>query len=447
MSSEVLTTVLYHVAQVFFLFSYLSWGELFLRGCLTGAFLFLLLYAIFLGVADNIAGIVWSSLFILINLLQVARLAYARRPIWLSPEEETAFTAAFSRFGAMTRREFRDLWRVGTDRILEDDEVLCKEGEAVTFIGFLVRGRVAKMRKGHVLNSIAAKSPDEWSFLCNLEYIFHTRMGMETPLHLTRRGMEANTKTHLWELRRLQKFFAGRPQLRDKFTMLISMDLVRKLQSLDENVSQHHRLSLGLITQAAAPAPAVVAAPEASPNIEDLYWAGLRGTSHRPASPALATSPPLQQPVASWRVPPPTGWQASTLDGSSSPLLMARLTPGPGDYGARGTATELLPVGGAAETPATTPAPALVEDNPAVPAAVEEDRPQPPRPEPAAAAAAPPSGTRSPGLRVAMPPGASAPPLLLLRPAQARPARLEDGGSPPDPDAAAPATSLGVLRP
>jgi len=193
---------LYHVSNVFFLISYVSWHDIVLRGSLALAFTFLLIWSILTN-TDYLAYVIWNSLFIAINCIHLFRLFYQRRPIRLTPLEEEAFRYCFQQFGSLTRSEFCDvcafvasldhrraqLWRCGVDRTYEDGETIAAEGSSSTSLGFLVRGKVQKVHDNRVLHTIIRTRAEDWVFLFRSVGWPHIRFSLSrarSPPFLTR---------------------------------------------------------------------------------------------------------------------------------------------------------------------------------------------------------------------------------------------------------------------
>lgn len=64
----------------------------------------------------------------------------------------------------------------------------------------------------------------------SLEYVHQQHWYQTMPLHLTRRAADSGTTVHTWSLDTLARLYRTNPALRSKILVLLSIDLVRKLQ-------------------------------------------------------------------------------------------------------------------------------------------------------------------------------------------------------------------------
>lgn len=106
---------LFHVAQVFFLLSYIQWKALFLRVMLFFAFFTLGLWAI-LATDYYVDTVAWNATFCVINAAFITYMIYQMRRIRLSAEEEELYKACFLPYGNFERLEFKKFYRLGEDR-------------------------------------------------------------------------------------------------------------------------------------------------------------------------------------------------------------------------------------------------------------------------------------------------------------------------------------------
>eukprot|EP00698_Gefionella_okellyi_P020016 TRINITY_DN6230_c0_g1_i1.p1 TRINITY_DN6230_c0_g1~~TRINITY_DN6230_c0_g1_i1.p1 ORF type:complete len:394 (+),score=64.21 TRINITY_DN6230_c0_g1_i1:127-1308(+) len=224
---------IYHVAMACFLFSYISWNELFLRSMLTGAFFFLSIWSI-LVTDPYVVGFTWNMIFFVINILQIIRIIYRMRRVELTSEEEVIFNAGFQKFAGFTRLEFKELWRTGKDRFCEAGEEIISEGKPCNSVGVLVRGVVAKSIHGRDINVVRRKVNEEWAFIGVYEFLLRENGdGEYATAHLTRRVVESNTLYHEWNVEALHDYLQTNPTVRAKLFTLMTIDITRKLGMID----------------------------------------------------------------------------------------------------------------------------------------------------------------------------------------------------------------------
>jgi hypothetical protein len=107
---------LFHVAQVFFLLSYIQWNLLFLRFALFFAFFTLGLWAL-LATDGWERTVAYNAVFCAINVAFLVYMLYQRRKISMTDEEEELYKHVFQKYGNFDRLEFKTFYNLGCDRV------------------------------------------------------------------------------------------------------------------------------------------------------------------------------------------------------------------------------------------------------------------------------------------------------------------------------------------
>ena len=161
--------------------------------------------------------VLWATVFTGINLVQIARLYLARRPVVLSEDEQKLYDMGFH---ALRPREFVSLLMAGTWRDFAAGDTLLTEGSPVASICIPIRGSVnftrggqpvATMAQGNIVGTALALSGD--------------------PSPVTARLAERG-RGMCWRLQDLRAFVDRRPELRVALQELVSRDLAAKVERL-----------------------------------------------------------------------------------------------------------------------------------------------------------------------------------------------------------------------
>jgi Popeye-like protein len=161
--------------------------------------------------------VLWAGVFTAINLYQIWRIYMERRPVALSPDEQTLYDMGFH---ALTRRDFVALVMVGAWHAAAAGDKMLTEGHPVSSVSIAVRGMLrihvrgrdlGLLEPGHVVGTAVAltgkPSPFDATFTEPGRYI-------------------------TWPLAKVRRFTEGRPELQSALQRLVNEDLARKLESL-----------------------------------------------------------------------------------------------------------------------------------------------------------------------------------------------------------------------
>jgi hypothetical protein len=161
--------------------------------------------------------ILWAAVFTGINLVQIARLYLARRPVVLSEDEQTLYDMAFR---SIRPREFMSLLMTGAWRDFAAGDTLLAEGAPVASICIPIRGNVSVSRGGRV---VATVPPGK---------IIGTALALSgDPSPITAQLAERG-RGMCWPLHDLRAFLDRRPDLRIALQSLVSRDLAAKVEQL-----------------------------------------------------------------------------------------------------------------------------------------------------------------------------------------------------------------------
>jgi len=161
--------------------------------------------------------ILWATVFTAINLYQIWRIYMERRPVTLSPDEQTLYDMGFR---SLTPRDFLALVIVGTWSDAAPGDRLAREGDPVSSVAIAIRGamrihgrgrELGVLEPGHLLGSALAMTGKTSSFDATFT---------EPGRYIT------------WPIAKVRRFTEGRPELQVALQRLVSEDLARKVERL-----------------------------------------------------------------------------------------------------------------------------------------------------------------------------------------------------------------------
>jgi CRP-like cAMP-binding protein len=161
--------------------------------------------------------VLWGSVFMAINLFQIARIYLERRPVVLSADEQTLYDMGFK---ALRPREFVSLVLAGEWRDAAPGEKVLEEGKAVDAICIAISGTAEVRRRG---TTIGALPPG------NVIGTAIALAGEPSPIEAT---FAAPARYIRWSLGNLRTFTDRRPELRLALQRFINKDLAYKVERL-----------------------------------------------------------------------------------------------------------------------------------------------------------------------------------------------------------------------
>ena len=95
--------------------------------------------------------IAWGMVFTVINLAQIARIYWERRPVVLSADEQTLYDLAF---GSLRPREFLSFTMIGEWKDAQPGEKILQREQRVDAIAIAIKGRVDVHQDGKSLGTL-----------------------------------------------------------------------------------------------------------------------------------------------------------------------------------------------------------------------------------------------------------------------------------------------------
>jgi len=161
--------------------------------------------------------VIWGTVFMAINLYQIARIYLERRPVVLSADEQRLYDFGFR---ALRPREFVSLLLAGEWRDAARGERLIEHGRPVERIAIPISGTVEITRSGARLGAFAPGQVIGLALAVNDDAATFDAAFSEPGRYMS------------WPLPSLRKFLDKRPELRVALQRLAGHDLAAKLERL-----------------------------------------------------------------------------------------------------------------------------------------------------------------------------------------------------------------------
>jgi len=204
----------FHLANVIYVFSYLVTDILWLRVlAVAGGFSYLTWTLT--TPTPNLSLIGWTLVYNTINVVQITRLWYERRPLRLDEGEQALYASTFR---TLTPREFRRLLTVGRWHDAAPPEVLIEQGTHPGRVLVLAAGRAAVMVSGR---DVATLGPGQFAG----EMSFLTGAPTTAAVHVVE-----SVRFVSWPTPELERFLVKHPPLRAALQLVIGRDLAAKLR-------------------------------------------------------------------------------------------------------------------------------------------------------------------------------------------------------------------------
>jgi hypothetical protein len=159
----------------------------------------------------------WAVVFMVINLFQIARIYWERRPVVLNEDEQALYKMGFTE---LRPREFVSLLLTGEWRNASAGDAILRQGEPVSNVCIVVSGEVKMQRQAHDLGRIGPGQVIGTALAL---------VGGPSPVDAT----FINPGRYMsWPLANLRTFLDKRPDLRTTIQGLVSRDLARKIEHL-----------------------------------------------------------------------------------------------------------------------------------------------------------------------------------------------------------------------
>jgi len=162
------------------------------------------------------APLVWSVIFVAINLFQSWRLFIERRPFQLMPEEEEVRRLAFY---DLPPRKVLQVLSLGTWITAEAGERVLQRGQRIEALSLIVRGKVRLTKDGQVLAELVAGN-----------FVGSALLLSGAPAEVDAVTIEP-VRAMRWEVGTLERYLAANPETRITMQRHLGRDLAGKLVS------------------------------------------------------------------------------------------------------------------------------------------------------------------------------------------------------------------------
>ncbi|AKV00069.1 Cyclic nucleotide-binding domain protein [Labilithrix luteola] len=204
-----------HVANVFYLLSYLVKDILWLRVlAVLGGSILVVYYATF--PTPLWAPIGWDAVFLTTNLVQIGILIRERRPVRLEPAEMRLYEHTFR---SLTPHEFVKVLRLARWESIDAGKLLVRGGEELDRIMVLASGRVRIEQNGAPIRELMAGC-----FVGDMSFLTGATPNVDVVT-------VEPVRTVSWSQRELHALLLRNAELRAAFQTILSEDLIAKLRS------------------------------------------------------------------------------------------------------------------------------------------------------------------------------------------------------------------------
>ena len=207
---------LVHFSNILLLVSYSVRDMLWLRWFAVAAALTNIPY--FLVQADVLwPPVLWAMVFTAINLYQIARLYWERRPVVLSEDEQKLYDIGFR---SLRPREFVSLLLAGEWKNATAGDSVLTEGTPVASICIPITGTVEFRRRGARMGTLGAGR------------VIGTALALTGEPSPVDAAFTEPARYMCWPLQELRTFLDKKPELRITLQGLVNRDLAQKVGQL-----------------------------------------------------------------------------------------------------------------------------------------------------------------------------------------------------------------------
>ena len=210
-----MTQLLVNLGYILMLLALLVRDILWLRSILMSAQIILFSYGL---VSENYSVAFWNILFFAINGFQVSRLIRERRPIELPSEITDIYENIFS---SMRRREFLNLWHMGSIDSVENEQFI-KKGRKQKKLYLILSGKVRVENKGALITKLG-----RGSFLAEMSFL----TGNPATADVIADG---KVRYIFWEQQKLNDLQKINADLFIKLQNILGKDLTEKVKAVTE---------------------------------------------------------------------------------------------------------------------------------------------------------------------------------------------------------------------
>lgn len=221
--------ILFHCGNVLYLLAFVVRDILWLRVLIVVAQAALMPYYCFSSDDGHplLPPIMWGSLTIGINIVQIILLLLQRNPIFLDEAELKLYR---SKFRGMRVRDFMKLMQAARWHRGQQTEAILNQGDTVQHLWLLTDGEATVEVDGRRVTEIGAG-----------EFVGEMALLTGEPASATvlaRPGIQYVT----WEAKDLRGLFTSRPDMEAKFRSILGADLVQKLRRVSEAAAHPSRM-------------------------------------------------------------------------------------------------------------------------------------------------------------------------------------------------------------
>jgi hypothetical protein len=157
----------------------------------------------------------WNAIFILINIYRISILIQEKMNIAFTPEEQELYETQFQNFSPV---EFMKMLRASTWRDVDSNEILAKEGEAISYLMLVYCGKADVVFDKKIIAEI--KDGD---------FVGEMSFATDKPATATVVSKEP-MRLLVWNKRSLKNLLTRNPSLHFAMQSILSSNLVEKLQ-------------------------------------------------------------------------------------------------------------------------------------------------------------------------------------------------------------------------
>jgi hypothetical protein len=161
--------------------------------------------------------VLWGSVFMAINIWQIARIYLERRPVVLSADEQRLYDMGFR---ALRPREFVSLVLVGEWRDADPGDKVVEEGKPVEAVCIAISGTVEIRRRAATIGTLVPGN------------LIGTALALSGEASPIEARFAERARYIRWPLGALRAFADRRPELRLALQRFINKDLAHKVERL-----------------------------------------------------------------------------------------------------------------------------------------------------------------------------------------------------------------------
>ncbi|NKB29554.1 MAG: cyclic nucleotide-binding domain-containing protein [Rhodobacteraceae bacterium] len=204
--------LLVYVAFAFDVSGFLARDELVLRVLMLAAMVFYILYYLFVTDTPLWEAIMTDSVLMVVNIAMIIIITMERTTLSMNSDR----VRLFEKFEMLTPGQFRKLYKFSHYAIAPNEVVLCRQGEAVKRLTYIVEGSATLVKDG------ARYSMNAGQFVGEIGFLTGDAATGDVTLY-------AGSEYLSWDVGKLQQTFDKQPALRAAMLAQFNLDLVGKV--------------------------------------------------------------------------------------------------------------------------------------------------------------------------------------------------------------------------